>query len=139
MLNSLLQSKQISILEKALTTASLRHKVISNNIANVNTPRFKKSEVSFESQLELAMNGSATKAPLARTHERHLPIQTTSWEDVQPTIQTITTTSFRNDDNNVDIDSEMASLAKNSITYNAVADQIGKYFSGLKSVINGGK
>lgn len=137
MLNSLLQSTQVSVLEKALSAASLRHKVISNNIANVNTPKFKKSEVSFENQLELAM--SAEKSPIARTHERHLPIKSTSLDDVEPTINTITTTSFRNDDNNVDIDSEMAGLAKNSITYSAVADQINKYFSNLKSVINGGK
>lgn len=138
MLNSLLQSTQVSVLEKALSTASLRHKVISNNIANVNTPKFKKSEVSFENQLALAMD-SSEKAPIARTHERHLPLKTTGINEVEPTINTITSTSFRNDDNNVDIDSEMASLAKNSIKYNAIADQINKYFSNLRSVINGGK
>ncbi|CQR71476.1 Flagellar basal body rod protein FlgB [Sporomusa ovata DSM 2662] len=137
MLNSLVQSSQVSVLEKALSAASLRHKVISNNIANVNTPKFKKSEVSFENQLELAM--SSEKAPIARTHERHLPVKSTGINDVEPMINTITTTSFRNDDNNVDIDSEMAGLAKNSIYYNAVADRINKYFSNLKSVINGGK
>jgi len=137
MLNSLLQSSQVSVLEKALGAASLRHKVISNNIANVNTPKFKKSEVSFENQLELAL--SSEKAPIARTHERHLPVKSTGINDVEPMINTITTTSFRNDDNNVDIDSEMAGLAKNTIYYNAVADRINKYFSNLKSVINGGK
>lgn len=137
MLNSLLQSTQVSVLEKALGAASLRHKIISNNIANVNTPKFKKSEVSFENQLELAM--SSEKSPIARTHERHLPVKSIGINDVAPMINTITTTSFRNDDNNVDIDSEMAGLAKNSIYYNAVADRINKYFSNLKSVINGGK
>lgn len=142
MLNSILQSTQISVLEKALSAASLRHKVISNNIANVNTPKFKKSEVSFENQLAAAMDAqnSAKSTLLARTHERHLPIQTqTSGFNVEPEVNTIMTTSFRSDDNNVDIDSEMAGMAKNTIYYNAVADQIGKYFSTLKSVINGGK
>lgn len=137
MLNSLLHSNQISILEKALSAASLRHKVISNNIANVNTPKFKKSEVSFENQLELAM--SPPRTPIARTHERHLPLKSSSASNVEPTINTVTTTSFRTDDNNVDIDSEMAGLAKNTIYYNAVADRINKYFSNIKSVINGGK
>ncbi|SDD46382.1 flagellar basal body rod protein FlgB [Sporomusa acidovorans] len=142
MLNSLLQSTQVSILEKALSAASLRHKVISNNIANVNTPKFKKSEVSFENQLAAAMDAqNSSKATLlARTNERHLPIPNqTSGLHIEPEVNTITTTSFRSDDNNVDIDSEMAGMAKNSIYYNAVADQISKYYSNLKSVINGGK
>lgn len=136
MLDSLLKSTQVSVLEKALNAASLRHKVISNNIANVNTPKFKKSEVSFENQLELAMG--AEKPAIARTHVRHLPIKSIGI-NVEPTINTITTTSFRSDGNNVDIDSEMAGLAKNSIYYDAVAQQINKYFTGIKSVISGGR
>ena len=142
MLNSLLQSTQVSILEKALSAASLRHKVISNNIANVNTPKFKKSEVSFEDRLATAMDSQNTSASslLARTHERHLPIQSkTANLNVEPTVNTITTNSFRTDDNNVDIDGEMAGLAKNNIYYNAVADRINKYFSNIKTVINGGR
>ena len=137
MLDSLLKSTQVSVLEKALGAASLRHKVISNNIANVNTPKFKKSEVSFEDQLELAM--SADKPAIARTHARHLPIKSPGITNVEPAIHTITATSFRSDGNNVDIDSEMAGLAKNSIYYDAVAQQINKYFAGIKSVINGGR
>jgi flagellar basal-body rod protein FlgB len=143
MLNSLLQSTQVSTLEKALSAASLRHKVISNNIANVNTPKFKRSEVSFENQLAAAMDSKNTSAStlLARTHERHLPLQSKSATslNVEPTVSTITENSFRIDDNNVDIDSEMAGLAKNNIYYNAVADQISKYFSNIKSAINGGR
>lgn len=135
MLNSLLKSTQVSVLEKALGAASLRHKVISNNIANVNTPKFKKSEVSFEDQLALALNPNTT--PIARTHARHLPLK--SGLQVEPTVNTITTTSLRSDGNNVDIDSEMASLSKNSIYYDAVAQQLNKYFSGIKSAINEGR
>lgn len=136
MLNSILNSTQVSILEKALSAASLRHKVISNNIANVNTPKFKKSEVSFEDQLAAAMD--AKTAPIARTHERHLPTKSAGI-NVEPTVNTINTTSFRSDGGNVDIDSEMAGLAKNSIYYDAVAQQISKYFANIKSAINGGK
>jgi flagellar basal-body rod protein FlgB len=136
MLNSLLKSTQVSILEKALGAASLRHKVISNNIANVNTPEFKKSEVSFEDQLELAL--STDSKPLARTHERHMPLKS-GMMDIKPTVNTITTTSLRNDGNNVDIDSEMANLSKNSMYYDAIAQQLSKYFSGIKSAINEGR
>ncbi|WP_425060851.1 Flagellar basal body rod protein FlgB [Sporomusa carbonis] len=135
MLDSLLNSTQLSVLEKALSAAALRHDVISNNIANVNTPGFKKSVVSFEDQLELAM--SMQKLPIVRTHERHLTIK--SAFNPEPTINTITNTSLRSDGNNVDIDSEMADLAKNSIYYDAVAQQISKYFANIKSAINEGR
>lgn len=65
MLRQLLGSSQVSVLEQALSAASLRQKVISNNIANVNTPGFKKSNVIFEDLLQEAINGE--KLQLTRT------------------------------------------------------------------------
>ena len=47
-------------------------------------------------------------------------------------------TSIRLDGNNVDIDAEMAGMAKNSIYYQAVAQDIGRYFTSLKNAIKGG-
>lgn len=136
MLKALLSSPKVSVLEQSLAAASLRHKVISNNIANVNTPGFKKSEVAFESMLQSALGGS--QLLMTSTNEKHFqtvrsPLQVT------PTINTITDTSMRTDGNNVDVDIEMAELAKNNIYYNAVAQQLGQHFSGLKNVINGGR
>lgn len=136
MLKALLSSPKVSVLEQSLAAASLRHKVISNNIANVNTPGFKKSEVAFESMLQSAIGGS--QLLMTSTNEKH--IQTVrSPLQVTPTINTITDTSMRTDGNNVDVDIEMAELAKNNIYYNAVAQQLGQHFSGLKNVINGGR
>jgi flagellar basal-body rod protein FlgB len=48
-------------------------------------------------------------------------------------------TSFRTDGSNVDIDIEMANLAKNNIYYNAVVQQLSSYFSGITSAIKEGK
>lgn len=140
MLQSILTTPNAYVLEKALGASSLRQKVISDNIANVNTPHFKKSEVVFEDVLQKALDGSNKgKLSLVRTNKKHLPIPTTGMGSLDPEINKITTTSMRNDDNNVDIDIEMADMAKNNIYYNAAAQQLGKYFTGLKSVINGGK
>lgn len=133
MLRSLLASSQVSVLEQALGAASLRQKVISNNIANVNTPGFKKSEVSFEDLLQDAVNGG--KLQLTRTQEKHIPTQENG--QISPIISTDDSTTFRTDGNNVDIDVEMAGLAKNSIYYDAVAQQLNTYFSNLKSAIKG--
>lgn len=114
--------------------ASLRHKVLTNNIANVNTPGFKRSEVVFEDRLAEAMAGK--KLALARTNAKHLPGGRGG--SSAPAVVTDATTSLRTDGNNVDIDAEMANVAKNTIYYDAVAQMLGRYYTNLKSAIKGG-
>lgn len=134
-LDSILSSPRAAILEKALSAASLRQKVISNNIANVNTPEYKKSEVAFEDMLQSAINGD--KMPMLQTNIRHLSPQPKGIPT--PQINVIGNTSIRKDGNNVDIDVEMASLAKNNIYYNAIVHQLSSYYVGLKTVIKEGR
>jgi flagellar basal-body rod protein FlgB len=135
-LDSILSSAPSNILEKALASSALRQKTISNNIANVNTPGYKKSDVLFEDKLQAAMDQSLL--PLARTHTNHLQAGQVSGE-LEPSIVVDNTSSMRLDGNNVDIDKEMAGLAKNSIYYNAVAQQLSKHYSMLLSAIREGK
>ena len=134
MVNSILSSPTESVLENALSASALRHKVISNNIANVNTPGFKRSDVAFEDKLAEALGQSS--AMMTRTNPRHL---TGSQDDFTPSIVTDTSTSIRSDGNNVDVDVEMANLAKNNIFYDAVASILGRYFTNLSSAIKEGK
>jgi flagellar basal-body rod protein FlgB len=134
-LNSILSSPRVEVLEQALAASSLRQKVISNNISNVNTPGFKKSEVVFEDLLQGAMNDS--RLPMMKTNPRHLPLQKTGVPT--PTVNVVGNTAFRTDGSNVDIDIEMADLAKNNIYYNAVVQQMSSYFSGIKSAIKEGR
>lgn len=134
-LNSILSSPRVAVLEQALSASSLRQKVISNNIANVNTPGYKKSEVLFEDMLQSALSGN--KMPMLQTNERHLPLKQSGFPT--PKINNISNTSIRMDGNNVDIDGEMAELAKNNIYYNAVVQQLGSYFSGIKTAIKEGR
>lgn len=134
MLKSITGSPHAIVLENALSAAALRHKVISNNIANVNTPGFKRSEVVFEDVLQEKL--SNTKLSMTRTASKHLAGR---MEGVGPLVNTVTENSFRSDGNNVDIDSEMANMAKNNIYYDAIAQQLSRYYSGLKSVINEGR
>jgi len=135
-LDSILSSAPNNILEKALSASVLRQKTISNNIANVNTPGFKKSEVSFEDKLQTAVNQSLL--PLTRTNDKHLLAGGVSGA-LEPTVTVDNNTSMRLDGNNVDIDKEMAGLAKNNIYYSAVAQQLGKHYNLLLSAIKEGK
>lgn len=140
MTNDIFGSKTINILERALDASSLRHSVISNNIANVDTPGFKRSNVEFEEQLKMALEG--TEKPRLSgyiTNSRHIPIGEIKGTLVSPVVKVQNDTSMRNDDNNVDIDVEMAQLAENTIWYQALSSQIKGKFSKLRSAISEGK
>ncbi len=111
MLEQIMNSSNFNYLGRGLAAANLRQEVISNNIANVNTPNFKKSDVVFEELLakEIGMDDSG-RLPLVRTHDRHLPVGMIG--GAKASIQEDDTTTMRVDNNNVDIDIEMASLAE---------------------------
>ena len=137
MVDQVTNSQVIDVFSRSLRAANLRHQVISNNIANVNTPNFKKSEVVFETLLAKQLSPDTKKLAMARTNSRHLPLTLPDGTYPSAQIEQVNTTSMRSDNNNVDIDSEMASLAENNIYYNAVVRQTGDYFSSMKSVIKG--
>lgn len=134
MLDKVVSPLKVAVMEKALTADSMRHKVISNNIANVNTPGFKRSDVTFEEELSKALDSSLQ---LTVTHDKHIGKRQAF--DVQPAVVAENNTSFRTDGNNVDIDREMADMAKNQIHYNALVQKIAGFYAGLKDVIREGK
>lgn len=136
MIDKLVSPQYISLLEKSLAADALRHKTISNNIANVNTPGFKRSEVVFEDLLYAAEN-YPSNLQMKTTDEKHIGNRPDS--SVQPFVRTETNTALRTDGNNVDIDREMADMAKNQIHYNVLAQKISGFYTGLKNVIREGK
>jgi flagellar basal-body rod protein FlgB len=126
----------ITVLENSLGAAALRQRVAANNIANVNTPGFKKSDVVFEDMLREAMTGNSASVQV-RTHEKHLS-KKKSFGEITPQIVTSTATAMRNDGNNVDVEAEMAQVAKTSLYYNALAQQLSSKFAALKTAMNQG-
>lgn len=138
MLEKLFAGGNIGLLEKSLAAASLRQRVIANNIANVNTPGFKKSDVIFEDLLQQAL----ADGPHFRqtcTHRHHLSKNPPSVEQVQPQVITSNATAIRNDGSNVDIEAEMANVAQNSLYYNTLAQQLSGRLNSLKTAIQGGR
>ncbi len=125
------------LLERALDAESVRRKVISNNVANVDTPHFKRSEVNFESELKRAIDQNREIAendyPGAVTDEKHIPfIQMRDVKGVGSRINLDYSTSLRNDGNNVDIEKEMVDAAKNLMRYNAFITSLNQNFKVLK-------
>lgn len=87
---------QFDLLGRLITAAETRHRVISNNIANVNTPNYRRLDVSFEEQLARELAGNAAG-------------------EAQPEIVQTPGLVARADGNNVDIDREMGQLSKNAM------------------------
>ena len=110
-----------NLLEQLMTISSNKQKVIANNIANVNTPGYRRRELVFQEEILRAVEEQDME---------HLgKITGKIIESDSPT--------FRNDGNNVDIDKEMAEQAKNSIRFAYASELIGRQFRGIKSAIRG--
>jgi flagellar basal-body rod protein FlgB len=128
-------SKIFTLLEGGLDGLSLRNKVLADNIANVDTPNFKRSDVKFDEVLQNALNPkNAGHIELQRTSPGHLP--GTGMPGGSFLIKDKSTT-FRNDGNNVDIDLEMARLAQNTLEYNALSRSLTSHLTMLRQVIQG--
>lgn len=123
----------IKTIEQSLDYATTKNNVISNNIANVDTPFYKASDVVFKNTLSKAMKG---QLELRRTHNLHIP-----QAQLGKSYQTIVNnnTSFNHNGNNVDIEVEMAALAKNQIYYRSMVDRLNGKFNSLQTVISGGR
>lgn len=125
-----------SVLQAGLTGLGQRQRALAENIANADTPHYKRFEVSYEAQLQAAV-GQSQAAPLAVTQPGHLSLGPQGIGQFHPELRRATDSTLRNDGNNVDIDVEMTRLAQTSLTYSAVADLMKRKMTGLKDVIRG--
>lgn len=117
-----------SNVERALDAAWLRNNVISQNIANVDTPGYKRKVVRFEEFLNNEMKTGKINSGQSKIYPDGISVT----EDPS-------SSSYRSDGNNVDIEHEMALLAANNLRYNTLIQRINGNFSKLKSVIRGGR
>ncbi len=116
--------KTLTLLKKGINANSFRYQVIANNIANADTPGFKRSNVTFEAQLKRALeyeNDNSLQPVI--TNEKHIPFRIPiNWKDVTPKTVLDYASYMRNDGNNVDIDRETSELSKTTMVYSAILD-----------------
>ncbi len=120
----------INVLETVADANWTRNSLISNNIANVDTPGYKRKDLAFENYLRDELSGGLSLDD--EVAEAELDVLTGR------TYTDYGTVSYRLDGNNVDIDTENAALAKNQIRYYTVLDSINQEFSRLKTVLKTG-
>jgi flagellar basal-body rod protein FlgB len=120
--------KGIRVLEQLLKTSTLRHKVLTSNIANVDTPGYKAKDVTFkEAMNNQSMRLNATSpnhisgANLPKEAGGVLPVERSSWED----------------GNNVVMDMELANMTENALLYQAGVTLLTKKFQMYKNAIKG--
>ena len=121
----------INVLDKALDASNLRETVITNNLANVNTPGYKRREVDFESLL-------------------HQELDKIKWNSLDQKISDVNLShldagvhfdrqaygyNYRLDGNNVDVDVENMELASEQLRYQLLADSVTQEFSRLQTAI----
>ncbi|MEH7273614.1 flagellar basal body rod protein FlgB [Neobacillus vireti] len=123
-------NQMIGIMSRALDASSLRQKSISNNIANVNTPNFKPTKVSFE---ELLQKEVKSKFIGNTTNAKHFQIGETS-RLPSPRLKQENTV-FQNSGNGVDLDYEMTKLSENTIWYQSLTYGLNEEFNLLKTSI----
>jgi flagellar basal-body rod protein FlgB len=128
--------KRFVSLEKSLDNYTKRAELLANNIANVNTPKYKRKDIQFENFLDKALNDDGRSIVGKRTDEKHFNIgfdsqlEMLSGEEFEEKA-----TIMRNDGNNVDIEKEKVEQAKNNIRYQFASNRISQNFNILKSVI----
>lgn len=134
LIDRLLFSSSTSLMMKrSLDFNSIRHLLISGNIAQRDTPGYKAHDVDFKSQLQEAV-GSGSKLNLRSTHQKHFGPGMDAVKSISPVVFEENHLAKSNG-NNVDIDYEMGKLAENQISFNAVTQMMMKRGSTVKSAV----
>jgi flagellar basal-body rod protein FlgB len=116
---------QVANLSAAMSRTTQRHALLSDNLANVNTPGYKRKDIDFGIELQQAIDAHAGP------RDFHLDGSAngvkTDYSDV------------RVDGSSVDLETEVVSMAETELRYQALTDITARYFGNLKNVIREGK
>lgn len=107
--------KQTELLTKLMEVSEVRHRVISQNLANVNTPGYTRLKVDFEDALSREiMDGNVTNV------------------QIQPAVVEDKQLPRRADGNNVDIDLEIGELQRNAMMYQTYSQLLASQFATMR-------
>lgn len=131
-------TKNDQLIKSALEGLTARQRTIADNVANVDTPEFKASRVSFETALKQA-SGTVDQPLKMFKVENAVAGPGEAPADLKPTVIQETDLGRRNDGNNVDIDREMLELSDTNVRFNGLIQSMNSKISNLRYAINGGR
>ena len=138
MKTNFLFDKTMTSLEQSLNLRSMNQKLIVSNIANMDTPRYKAFKMMVDENLQDTAQGGP-RLTMTRTQVGHLNTTGKSPESGRLARVESNDLSLRGDGNTVELDTEMANLAENTLKYNTTTRIISNKFKLLKDVIKGGQ
>lgn len=120
----------VNVLDKAADAANLRNELITNNLANVSTPGYKRKDINFEAILQAELGGEKSLSKAVKSANEDL-------STLDPQVYTDNAAlSYRLDGNNVDVATEEAYLAENQIKYRVLVDLMNQEFSRYSTVLS---
>jgi flagellar basal-body rod protein FlgB len=130
-------SRTIDMLNNTMDAGLLRRNVMANNIANSDTPNFKRTDVNFEAELKRALESENIRPfPANLTREKHIPFQRPkNWREVKPRRVLDYLTTAKNNGNNVDIEAEMMGMLENQLMYQTMSQVIMNEFTRVNLVL----
>ncbi len=130
--------KTVDILQRTMDVGLIRRDVIANNIANAETPNFKRTDVNFEASLSRAL-ASENEPPgleAKMSSSRHIPFnRPVSYTSVKPRFVLDYLTQTKNNGNNVDIEQESMESVKNQMMYELMTESISNQFKRINMVL----
>ncbi|POZ90124.1 flagellar basal body rod protein FlgB [Petrotoga sp. SL27] len=130
-------SINFEVIPNTMDALSLRQNVIAENIANYETPGYKRKYVDFEIELQKALNEDSSLT-LKVNRDQHIN-NTLSLEKIQPNIKIDDSKSLRDDGNNVDPDMELIRMIQNTLKYNTLSRLMTYSIQRYETAIRGGK
>ena len=128
----------INVLDKALDASWERETLIANNLANVDTPGYKRKDLDFGNILEQELGRSKYESLDAKMRDLN-DVYGPHMGHLNPKVYTdYINYSYRIDRNNVDVDQENVELASEQLRYNMLADATTHEFKALKAAMSNG-
>jgi len=123
----------VDVLKQAADFSWKRNEVLNNNIANVDTPGYKREDVTFSSYLSSEMRINKIVGSKSALHATVDDIMVNGLD--YRVYKDYSGMSYRIDQNNVDIDTENVELAANQLLYNGIVDSMSAEFSRIGTAI----
>ncbi len=119
--------RTMGFLQRSLDVRTTRHKVLSGNVANAETPNYRSMDIPFQRVLEQTLH-SDSGLQLKKTHRFHIP------ETLERPLEAVVSSE------GVNLDQEMANLTENNLMFQAGVQALVKKLEALKTtIIEGGK
>lgn len=130
-------SRTIDMLNNTMDASLLRRNVMANNIANSDTPNFKRTDVNFEAELKRALESEKVRQfPANLTRKKHISFyRPKNWRDVKPRRVLDYLTTAKNNGNNVDPEAEMMGILENQLMYQTMSQVVTSEFNRVNLVL----